>query len=94
MSDKCSNFLTSSVYPDVRNMQQTPDEVAVGIAAFIDSLGPPAVAFPCVFGQMRRRHSSHVSASPGGYFATGAERLAPLILTVFKPRIVRSTRST
>jgi hypothetical protein len=59
MSDKCSNVLTSSIYSDVRKMQQTPDGVPVVFTAFIDSFWPPVVAFPCVFGHMRRRHSSH-----------------------------------
>jgi hypothetical protein len=74
MSDKCSKFLTSSVYPDVRKMQQTPDEAPVGFTAFIDTPSPSAVAFPCVFGHMRRRHSSHVSASPAAEASVKAAR--------------------
>jgi hypothetical protein len=40
LSDKCSNFLTFSGYPDVSTMQQTPDEDAVGITASFASLWP------------------------------------------------------
>jgi hypothetical protein len=44
-SDKCNTFLTSQVYRDVRKMQQTPDEVAAGLAAFMDSLSLPPSLF-------------------------------------------------
>jgi hypothetical protein len=43
-------------------------------AALVLSLWPPAVAFPCVFGHMRRRHSSHDSISPGAEASVKAAR--------------------
>ncbi len=36
--------------------------------------GCPAAAFPCVFGHMRRRHSSHNRASPGAEASVKAAR--------------------
>jgi hypothetical protein len=36
--------------------------------------GSPAAAFPCVFGHMRRRHSSHNSASPEAEASVKAAR--------------------
>jgi hypothetical protein len=71
---QAGSFLFITNPAEINRLQHIAVEVAVGIAAFIDSLGPPAVAFPCVFGHMRRRHSSHVSATPGAEASVKAAR--------------------
>ncbi len=77
MSYKRNNFLTLALCPDVRKMQQTPDEVTVRFTAFIGSLRPSRSHFSMCLWTHEKKTIFSCQRLDGcwseAYFETGAE---------------------